>query len=332
MKKYKILIIITYILLTICGFAADYFYENMPDVTLTKAQVGRVVDSISYTGTVRAREAGVFASGACRIVDVYVRKGQYVKKGDLLASLDMNDTSVDHAWRQLQGQLSGETINEDLLSEIWSAAQGVNNYEAVRESGAVLRAPMDGYVTTVSIRKGDYSSIVSPLFIITDRNQMSVKLQVPENRISEIVPGQTVSITGSGFGGQIYYGQVEKIADQASQSLLDNDGAKIPVTITLNRPDRAVMPGFTATATIRLRTRDSVIKIPLELIDQDETGKEYVWLYQGGIARKEYIDCRYTSYGYAEVVSFDVNQWIIGQTSEALRDGSAVRLSEGWYS
>jgi multidrug efflux pump subunit AcrA (membrane-fusion protein) len=332
MKKYKTLMVITYFLLVACGFTADYFYENIPEVTLTKAQVGRVVDSVSYTGTVRAREVGVFSPAAFRVVNVYVEDGQYVKQGDLLASLDMNDVGADHVWRQMQGRLANGIVDEDFLAEIWSVAQGANGYEVIMASGSALRAPIDGYVTVVSIQEGEYADILSPLFRITDRNQMNVNVQVPESRISEILPGQAVSITGSGFGGQTYYGHVEKIADQASQSLLNNDGAKIPVTISLNHPDGKLMSGFTATVTIRLRTRDSVVKIPLELIDQDQNGKEYVWIYENGTAYRKYIDCRYTSYGYAEVVGFDAAQWIIGQTDDLLRDGTAVHLSGEWYS
>lgn len=332
MKKYKTLIIITYFLLVTCGFAADYFYENIPNVTLTKAQVGHVVDTVSYTGTVRAREVAVFSSAAIRVANVYVAEGQHVKQGDLLASLDVNDTAVDLVWQQFQGRLSNGAVNEDMLAEIWSVAQGSNDYEVFVASNAALRAPIDGYVTTVSIREGEYTDVLSPLFLVTDRDQMHVKVKVPESQISEILPGQAVSITGNGFGGQIYYGHVEKIADQASQSLLNNDGAKIPVMISLNHPDDAILSGFTATVTIRLRTRDAVVKIPLELIDQDESGKEYVWTYKNGMAHREYINCRYTPYGYAEVTGFDMTQWIIEQNADLLHEGTAVQLSEAWRS
>lgn len=330
MKKYKAIVMITYILLAICGFAADYFYDIMPDVTLTKAQVGRVVDTVSYAGTVQAQGVYVFSSEASRVVKVYVEEGQYVQKGDLLVRLDINDTSVDNIRQEVQqGIPFGTAMNESVLSEIFSGVVQEGAYESVCVEGAGIRAPISGYISNIGIQEGEYAGLVTPLFLITDRSKMCVRIQVAEDRISEIMEGQLVSISGSGFSGQTYYGRVEEIADQASQSLLNSDGAKIAVNISLLYPDISVMPGFTATATIRLGTRDDVIKIPLDLIDQDNTGKEYVWIYHDGIVQKEYIDCRYTAYGYAEVNNFNAEQWIVEQASSPLVDGIAVQLAEG---
>ncbi len=331
MKKYKAIMIITYLLLTMCGFSADYFYDILPEVSLAKAQVGRVTDTVSYSGVVYAKGYGVFSAHAARVTDIYVREGQHVQEGELLARLDLNDTAVDSIRQNMQNMFSySGSIDENTLSEIFGAVTQENRYDPVILSGAGIRAPADGYISTISIQEGEYAGTVAPLFVITDRREMGIRVQVAEDRISEIAVGQIVSITGSGFGGRVYYGNVMQIAQRANQSLLNNSGAQIAVDISLRNPDQSIMPGFTATANIQLGIRNAVAQIPLEMIDQDDTGKEYVWVYQDGRVHKEYIKCRYTSYGYAEVSGFDTQQYIVSQVSAAIEDGDTVRLADGW--
>ncbi len=331
MKKYKAIVIITYLLLTMCGFSADYFYDILPEVTLTKVQVGRVRDTVSYSGVVYAKGYGVFSSHSARVTDIYVREGQYVQEGELLARLDLNDTMADSIRQNMQNMFSySGSIDENMLSEIFGAVTQESMYDPVILSGAGIRAPADGYISTITMQEGEYAGTVAPLFVITDRCEMGIRVQVAEDRISEIAVGQLVSITGSGFGGRTYYGNVVQIAQRANQSLLNNSGAQIAVDISLRNPDTSIMPGFTATANIQLGIRNAVAQIPLEMIDQDDTGKEYVWVYQDGRVRKEYIKCRYTSYGYAEVSDFDTKQYIVSQVSAAVEDGDTVRLADGW--
>lgn len=331
MKKYKAIVIITYLLLTVCGFSSDYFYDNLPEVSLAQAEVGRVIDTVSYSGVVYAKGYGVFASHPARVTDIYVQEGQYVQEGELLARLDLNDIAIDSIRQDLQDVLSySGQLDENTLNEIFGVVTQESTYDPVILSGAGIRAPADGYISSMQITEGEYAGTVTPLCIITDSNEMRVRIQVAEDRISEIVVGQVVSITGSGFGGRTYYGNVMQIAQRANQSLFSNSGAQIAVDISLRNPDQSIMPGFTATANIQLGIRNAVAQIPLEMIDQDDTGKEFVWIYQDGQAHKEYIDCRYTSYGYAEVFGFDTQQYIISQTSAAIKDGDTVRLADGW--
>ncbi len=331
MKKYKAIVIITYLLLSMCGFSADYFYNNLPEVSLAKAQVGRVRDTVSYSGVVYAKGCGVYSSHSARAVDIYVREGQYVQEGELLARLDLNDTVADSIRQNMQDIFSySGSIDENTLSEIFGTVAQESIYDPVIVSGAGIRAPADGYIRAVTIEEGAYVGTATPLFIITDMHEMGVRIQVAEDRISEIAVGQVVSITGSGFGGRTYYGNVIQIAKRANQSLFNNSGAQIAVNISLRNPDSSIMPGFTATANIQLGVRNAVAQIPLEMIDQDETGKEFVWIYRDGHVHKEYIHCRYTSYGYAEVSGFDTQKYLVSQASAVIEDGDVVRLADGW--
>ncbi len=331
MKKYKAIAVITYCLLTLCSFSADYFYDILPEVSLTKAHVGRVIDTVSYSGVVQAKAYGVFSSHAAKVTDVYIREGQYVQEGQLLARLDLNDTTVDAIGHNIPDLFPyAGSLDEDMLNEIWNTATQQSSYEPIIQSGAGIRATSSGYVSSISVEEGDYAGRITPLFIITDTAQMSVCIQVAEDRISEIAVGQNATLSGSGFSGHTYQGTVTHIAQRANQSLFGNSGSQIAVDISFQNPDSFIMPGFTVTANIQLGIRNGVTQIPLDMIEQDDTGKEFVWIYQDGHVHKEYIRCQYTAYGYAEVSNFDLQQYIVSQTSAPIRDGDTVVLADGW--
>ena len=331
MKRYRWMMIITYMVLAVCGFVATQAYNGMARVTLTKAQVGRVVDSVTYSGTVYAREVSVYAEKSARVSRVYVNKGQYVKAGEMLAGLDVNDIASIRVQNELYDSVFSQVIlDQEMLKQAISAVKNSSFSENVRVGSAAVRAPIDGYVSEIYVVEDEYAGVVLPMFVIADHSRMTVRVQVPENKIADVQIGQVVSVSGAGFGGATHLGRVTSIGNRAVQSVLNNEGAKIAVEVSLNEECEGVMPGFTATASIRLGIRNDVIKLPLEVLNQDDSGEEYVWILRDGCVYKTYISCRYTAYGYAELTDFDAEQWVVMDTTQPLREGMAVLLSEEW--
>ena len=330
MKKYKFIIVITYLLLAVSGFAADYFYGNLPKVTLVKAEVGITIDTISYSGTIQTPVYHVFSNSQAMIQEIYVEKGQYVEEGQLIARLDINNKSFN--------SLSiGDSVTLPILSgldknaimEIINAPALQEHNISISQSGAGVHAPHSGYIKEINVHSGEYIDISKPMFSIMDYDAMRLRIWVGEDRIGDIQAGQEVVISGSGFSNK-YSGYVEQIDDKASQSLLNNTGAQVAVTIAITDADDEILPGFSATATIRMGIRKNVVKIPMDLIDQDSSGHEYVWVYDGGIVNKKYVNCKYSSSGYAEMINFDMDCYIASAKEQELQEGDRVILDKDW--
>ncbi len=330
MKKYKVIIIVTYFLLAVCGFAADYFYGNLPKVILVKAQAGVVTDTVSYSGTVQAPVYYIFSNSQAMIKDIYVTEGQYVEKGQLIARLDVNNqtnTSLpinNNIMIPFSVGMDKNSIMEIINS---SAIQSQNI--TITQSGSGIHAPHSGYVQKIHAQTGEYATTGKPLVSIMDYDDMQLRIWIGEDRIHDIQIGQQVIISGNGFNGK-YSGYVNQIDDKASQSLLGATGAQVAVNILITDADDAILPGFTANASIRLGIRKNVVKIPIELIDQDSSGQEYVWIYDNGAVRKEYVQCKYSSSGFAEITNFDMDRYIISPSDQTLNEGSRVLLHEDW--
>lgn len=325
MKKYKTIIVITYFLLAICGFAADYFYGNLPKVVLRKAQMGMTVDTVTYSGTIQASTYHIFSSSPAMIKDVYVKTGQYVEEGQLLARLDINNKSTV----SVSGSPITIPLDQNTLMNMINTSLLGDYSISVTQTGAGIHAPHAGYIQEIHVQNQEYITLGHPLFTIMDYSDMRLCVRVGEDRINDIKVGQSVSISGSGFSGK-YAGYVEKIDDKASQSLLNNSGSQVAVTIAISDADDAILPGFTASAAIRLGVRKNVIKIPIDVIDQDQAGQEYVWIYNNGTVQKEYVNCTYSSSGFAELTNFDMDSYIVAARDGELSEGCRVLLDRDW--
>ena len=330
MRKYKLIIIITYLLLTVSGFTADYFYNNVPKVSLTKAQVGVTADTASYSGTIQAPMYHVFLNSQAMMKEIYVQEGQYVAEGQLIARVDINKKeSISTPYHESVSLLLPSNIDKNAILEIINSQALQEHNVSISQSGAGIYAPHSGYIKEINIQSGEYTAIGKPIFSIMDYQDMRLKIWVGEDRIGAIKLGQSVIISGNGFHNK-YSGYVDQIEDKASQTLLNNNGAQVAVSIGITDADNEILPGFTATATIRLGIRKNVVKIPMSLIDQDPSGQEYVWIYDNGIVNKKYVNCKYSSSGYAEMINFDEECYIASSTGQELNEGDRVLLDKDW--
>lgn len=330
MKKYKFIIIITYLLLATCGFAADYFYDNLPKVVLVKAQVGTVTDTVSYSGTIQAPIYHIISNSQTMIKDIYVQEEQYVEKGQLIARLDINNTANSTLSIQKNVTIPFTAgIDKNLIMEIINSSVSEEQNIIITQAGSGIHAPHSGFIHEIYGQTGEYTTTGKPLISIMDYNSMKLRVWIGEDRIHDIKIGQQVIISGNGFNGK-YSGYVDEIDDKASQSLLSSSGSQVAVNISISDADDAILPGFTATATIRLGTRKNVVKIPVELIDQDQSGQEYIWIYNNGIVCKEYVQCKYSSSGFAEITNFDMESLIVSSVGQKLNDGDRVLLDKDW--
>jgi membrane fusion protein (multidrug efflux system) len=141
---------------------------------------------------------------------VYVKEGQRVKKGQILAKIDDGGLSQQVAQLQIQADLAKTTFNrqkrlwdQKIGSEI-QYLQAKSNYEAQEQAvnqlknqlgKTLVRAPFSGSIDDVITDQG---SVVAPgqsqLFRIVSLRNMYIETDVPERYISDIVPGKLVRV------------------------------------------------------------------------------------------------------------------------------------------
>jgi cobalt-zinc-cadmium efflux system membrane fusion protein len=250
---------------------------------LVKVETRDVPTVIRANGSVTPdvnRTIHVTSQGSGRVVDLKVRLGDYVNKGQPMLSIysaDLAGAFSDYQKAVADEQLSKKALERtELLYSHGAAAQkeleqsqdaeqkakvDVQNAEQhIRILGGnqshpssviELRAPVAGTIVEQNISgfEGVKSLDNSPnLFTIADLSQIWVLCDVYENDLGEVHVGDQAEVTFNAFPDRIFHGQVSDIS-----RVLDPTTRSAKVRVVLSNPKGEMRPGMYAVATFRSR-------------------------------------------------------------------------------
>jgi Multidrug resistance efflux pump len=131
----------------------------------------------------------------------------------------------------------------------------------------VVKAPVDGFVTNLSTRAGDYASVGRPVFALVDSNSFYVVGYFEETKLKHIQPGVNASIVLYS-NGETLQGHVASIGRAISDQSVSGDGSlvadvkptipwvrlaqRVPVRIEFDKlpKDTVLVSGTTCTVSI----------------------------------------------------------------------------------
>ena len=235
---------------------------------------------------------------------LYVKQGQSVRKGQVLARLD--DQMIRQQIEPLRVQLASAEDTYRRTKNLWD--QGIGTYQQVltaqtqvetlkRNIGVIQKqaslmtvtAPMSGVAETVNVRVGETFTGVSPMgpqISIVNTGTLKITAQVPENYLGRVGVGTTLEVVLPNANNQKLTTKVSvagKIIDPTSRSFQIE--APVPSNPSL-KPNQI--------AIVRIRDYDepNAITIPLNILQNDEQGKYVMVAVKEGtktIARKRRV-------------------------------------------
>lgn len=229
-----------------------------------------------------------------KINNLYIVNNQYVKKGQPLFAIDPEpfQLAINSAQAQLavsNAELDNATLTKNrvlalVAKRFLSTQDGDNaiaNYKTalakVDQAQTTLAqaslnmqytnitAPVSGWVTNVTLRKGDIVTANQPLFALISDEEFWADANFKETQLEKIKPGQSAIIETDLYPGHEFKGIVESISGGAGTafSLLPAQNAtgnwvkvtqRVPVRIKVLNPD-AQFPlriGISANVTVNL--------------------------------------------------------------------------------
>jgi multidrug resistance efflux pump len=189
--------------------------------------------------TVRAYIATMAPEVAGHVVELPVRDNQFVHKGDVLMVIDPTDYRIAVALAQAQvaqtratadnaqaqsarrEKLNNLAVSDEVkqsfrstwLSADASHRQALANLEQARVKLERTRivSPVNGYVTNLLARLGDYANVGQNLISVIDADSFWVDGYFEETNLAEIREGDPASVELMGYS-QIVRGHVDSIA------------------------------------------------------------------------------------------------------------------------
>ncbi|MEV4016268.1 biotin/lipoyl-binding protein [Nonomuraea angiospora] len=258
-------------------------------VRTVTASRGSVVASVSASGAVESSKSRALSFGTTGTVEkVYVKAGDKVSKGDILARLD-----DDAAQESLS---AAKATYDEAVDDGTSTAQLYASYikarNAYREAqrtvaATVLKAPFKGTITAVNGTVGGSSSgsgtgsgsasgsgssaasgqssgsggaQSSGGFVeLADTGKLQLVGTFTESDVGKLKNGQEATVTFDALPGVTATGKVTQIQPVASTS---NNVVQYPVTVTFTKVPGQVRLGQTATVEVVVGQADDVITVP----------------------------------------------------------------------
>jgi membrane fusion protein, multidrug efflux system len=331
--------------------------ENAKLVTIAPVTVARFVHYIDLQGKVDAENISYVSPrlGPGQVKALYVTKGQYVKKGQLLLRLDnavqmQNIAAAESSLGTIRSQLGFAKDVYNRQNNLWKQGIGTEvqliqartnvqtleaqlngaqaNIRTLREqaSAANVYADVSGVADEVNIRVGEtFTGFMGnvPQIKIVNTASLKAVASVPENYAGKVRVGSPVVIVlpdiNKSFNSKITISG--KLIDPNTRSFQAE--ARIPT-------DPSVRPNQIAQIRIQDYAVDNTIAIPVNTVQTDEKGKYvYVAVKENNklVARKRSIGVGELNGEQIEVrVGLAAGDQLITEGYQNLYEGQVIAL------
>ena len=284
----------------------------------------------------------IYPEFAGTLTNVYVKEGQKVSKGQILARIDDGGLSSQLAQFQTQYDLAKTTFErqkrlweQKIGSEIQflqakATMEGLEN--SVKQMQAqvgktTVRAPFSGTIDQVI---SDQGQVVSPagsqLMRIVSLSNMYVKASIPENYLISIQKGTFVNVEFPSLGKSIE-GTVRQVGN-----FINPNNRTFEVEIAIPNKDQLIKPNLMANLEINDYTKENAIIIPDNVIQENANGDKFVYIVnhrENNEAQviKTKIEIGLSYNGYIEVKNgLEAGVSIVKDGAITMRDGLKVKL------
>lgn len=314
-KKLSLILIILFLALSGCGRkkAAPAVSRAIP-VKVTTVTVGDIKEVFSTNGSVEAKnKANISAKIAGRVTQVLVQLGDYVSKGQVLATLEQTDllNQLNQSQAIAAQAQAGYQQNKDnflrkqkLFADQIISAQEFDAAKAqfeiaesqLRQSRAgidmikeqlkntEIKAPLNGYIGSRGVNLGEMVSPGVPLFSIVDLSQVYITVDLSDSYITQVKPKQPAEISPASAPDRTYYGGIAQIAPMA-----DPVTKTYPVKILLNNSARVFKDGMLVQVKLDFNHQKGTLLLPLEAI-VEETGGKVVFAVENKTAIRKPVE------------------------------------------
>lgn len=247
-----------------------------------------------------------------------------IESGDVSrSSYDQQKAQRDQLQQQYEVALT--KARQDYAAVI-AARAGVANAEtqvaqARRNlSYALVYSPINGYVAERPADLGEYVSPATKVATVVSTNPLRVRIDIPEQAITSIQMGQSVSVNVSAYPDRNFSGRVHHVAPSVTPN-----SRTLTIEAVVENPDGLLKPGQFATVRILQAQTSAAVLVPLRSI-RAESGTSYVFVIKDGRAEKRIVQLGQADADLVEIKSgVAAGEQVATSNVELLNDGAPVK-------
>lgn len=277
---------------------------------------------------------------------VYVKEGDRISKGQVLATIDDGGMSSQLNQLKTQASLAKTTFerqerlwNQNIGSEI-QYLQAKTNYEAAENmvsqaqsqlGKSTIRAPFSGIIDNVI---KDQGTVVTPgqgseVFRIVNLSDMYIEVEVPEAYLGNVTKGKEALVYFPILGDSV----VTKIRETGN--FINPSNRSFEAEIPVPNKEGKIKPNLSAKVNINDYTSEDAILIPTSIISENADGEQYVFVADEpnadgeSIVKRTIITTGKTQGAAIEVLTgLNDGDHIIKEGARSVKDGQKVKIKK----
>lgn len=308
-------------------------------VTTSKVVLGNFKGDMEFSGTLESgTDAEVVVTSPGKLQSFHVEKGMYVRKGQVLGSVDSEQLKlklkalkltesklmedVERLRILVDGKAAPSTNLKDLEYNLASTRVQMEQLEQSISDNSIL-APISGQVITKNVEAGEYASPGMSLAKIVNISEIKVVVFINERHIYRINSGQIANIKADVLPGQSFQGKIGYISPVGDE----NHNYRVEVNLDAEG-SKTLKAGTYVRVTLGTQDQGQGLQVPANAL-VTSTEKPSVYVVNGDKAKlKEVVTGRREGEMVEIVSGLQAGEEVIVAGQINLSDGRLIEVVE----
>jgi len=320
--------------------------RKLPLVTTFEAKLQNFDHYVELQGAVMTKQnVLIYPEVPGTLIQVRVKEGQKVSKGQVLAMID--DGGMSSQLQVMKTQLALAKTTFERQERLWKQKIGSEiqylqakaTYETQENTVSqmqsqlnkfTIKAPFSGIIDDVIKSQGNVVAPGGPgseVFRIVNLSNMYIEVNVPESYIASVTVGKEVNVFFPVLN------QTVKSKVRQTGNFINPNNRSFTVEIAVPNKNGNIKPNLTAKVQINDYRNEQAILIPQSVISENAEGEQYAFVVSEANAEniakatKNIIKTGKTQGDYVEILAGIKNgQNIIQEGARSVKDGQQVKI------
>lgn len=319
---------------------------ELPRVKASIIQEGPAVAAVEVAGVGSLRDEARLSFKVGGVIDkVYVREGEAVKAGQILAKLNQRDVQsavaqaqagYDKALRDLnrgkqlrQQEVITQVQLDDLTTALDVAKAQLNQAKFAADTASII-ASADGVVLRRFAQATEVVAAGQPVLLLgSAASGYVMKASLSDNEAVKVSPGNSADVRFDAHPGKTWAGKVIELS-QAADPITGTYGMQVLIDPNSN-PDARLLSGLTGAVKVKPDNYQAARQyLPLGAVVEGDNQRAWVYLVspENQVKRTQVQVAFVTESGLALANELPANSKVVTTGAAYLRDGQTVELVE----
>lgn len=223
-----------------------------------------------------------------------------------------------------QAELQASSNNLDILEAQADQARVSLEIAKASLSDMVIKAPIDGYITSINAKPGEMASSAMPSVTMANIDKIIIEASVSEYLINSLSPGGLVKVNIPSASKEALGGKISAFSPTTAPNT-----STYPVKIELENEGGLIKGGMFAELIIETESRNQVLAIPAEAVVIKE-GKTFVFIAKEDRAYIREVKTGLDDGKLVEIVDgLTPGEFIINSGQNFIEDGQLINVVNG---